>query len=71
MLCQVKLANRERQIPHGFIYMWNLRNKIREHGKQNRNRVRDTENKLEVTRGGKSREMCKTGKGLGDTNFQL
>jgi hypothetical protein len=51
--------------------MWNLRNKIREHGKQDRNRFRDTENKLVVTRGGGSREMCKTGKALGDTNFQL
>jgi len=51
--------------------MWNLRNKVREHGKQDRNRFRDTEKKLVVTRGGGSREMCKTGKGLGDTNLQL
>ena len=51
--------------------MCNLRDKIREHGKQDRNRFRDTENKLVVTRGGGRREMCETGKALGDTNFQL
>ena len=44
---------------------------MREHRKQNRNRVRGTENKLFITRGGMSREMCKIGKGLRDTNFQL
>ena len=58
------------QMPHSFIYMWNLRNN-RKHGKQNRNRVRDPENKLVFTRGGRSKEMCKTRKGLGDINFQI
>ena len=58
-------------MPHSFICVWNLRNNIRKHGKQNRNRVRDPENKLVFTRGGRSREICKTGKGLEDTNFQI
>ena len=64
-----KTRHTEKDKYHSFIYMWNLRNKIREHGKQDRNRFRDTENKLVVTRGGGSRGMCKTGKGLGATNF--
>ena len=44
--------------------MCNLRDKIREHGKQDRNRFRDTENKLVVTRGAGRREMCENREGI-------
>ena len=41
-------SDRERQIPHDFTYMWNLKNKTR---KQTKPRLIDTENKLVVARG--------------------
>lgn len=39
-------TDRERRMPYGFIYMWNLRNKI---DKQDRNKVIDSENILRGT----------------------
>ena len=66
-----KTRHTEKDKYHGVLFTCGTSNKIREHGKQDRNRFRDTENKLVVTRGGGNGEMCKTGKGLGDTNFQL
>ena len=40
------------QIPYGFTYRWNLRNKTNEPTKQNRNRLIDTENYPVVARRG-------------------
>jgi len=42
--------------------MWHLRNKIRVHRKQNRNRIRDKENKLVFTRGGRIGRHVKQGR---------
>ena len=41
-------TNRERQMPHDFTYMWNLKNKI---NNKNRNKLIDTEKKLMIARG--------------------
>jgi len=44
-IMQSKMSVRERQIPHDFIYMWDLQNKTNGLTKQNRNRFMGTENK--------------------------
>ena len=45
------MSERERQIPYDITYMWNLKNKTNEQTLLNRNRIKDTENKLVVARG--------------------
>ena len=45
-----EMSDRERQIPYDHIYMWNIENKI---NRENRNRLKDTENKLMVDKGEK------------------
>ena len=44
-LCKVKYY---RKTDSDFMYVWNLKNKTSEQTKQNRNRLRDAENKLVV-----------------------
>ena len=48
ILSEVK-SDRERQIPHDIIYMWNLKKK--RNYLQNRNRSIDMENKIMATKG--------------------
>ena len=50
ILSEVK-SDRERQIPHDIIYMWNLKKKYKWNYLQNRNRPIDMENKITVTKG--------------------
>ena len=54
-------SDRERQIPYGFTYKWNLTKQIKK--QQNRKRCRVTENKLVVTRVEGVWGMSETGKG--------
>ena len=50
-------SERERQIPYNITYMWNLKKKwYKWTYLQNRNRVKNAENKHIVTKGGRGRE---------------
>ena len=60
---------RERQVPYGFTYSWNLMNKI---NKQNKNRlITDTENRLRAVRGERDQERwVEKMKGLREKKLQ-
>ena len=51
--------------------MWNLKNKINEQTKQNRNRLVDTENKQAAVRRQAGWELVKKVKGIKRQNLQL
>ena len=59
-----EISQTERQMPHDFTYMWNIKNQI---NKQQRNRLIDAENKLMVARGEESWRGWV--KGLWSTNW--
>ena len=54
-------SDRERQISHDIVQMWNKKKDTKERHLQNRKRLTDLENKLMVTKGGSVGEGDKLG----------
>ena len=46
----IALNGVSQRMPYDFTYMWNLKNKINNNNKRNRNKLIDTENIWRVTR---------------------